>query len=110
METLRCPPAGEPTVPFFHTKPERADEFRELFRRRFGDAYALLTTDDLERLELLGPAPLTTVTRARVGDLVGIAQRPTALYYRQRGVTITPHLGVHAGLTPGEMTVPLVVV
>jgi len=110
MEALVCPPTGEPTVPFFHVKSEFLDEFGGAFAERFGDAFTLLPAAEVERLELMGPAPLSSATRARIGDFVGIAPQPTALHYRPRGTRVTPNLGVHAGLTRGEMSVPLIIV
>ena len=109
LDLLRCPPAGEATVPYFHVRPGQVDTFAGRFRERFPDTFALLGPDELEELELLGPSPLAPTTRGRIGDLVGIASEPTALVYRRRGEDVTPHLGVHAGLTPGEMMVPLIV-
>lgn len=106
---LRCPPTGEATVPYFHVHPGQLDAFADRFRERYPNTFALLTPDEMEGLELLGPAPLAPTTRRRLGNLVGIASEPTALIYRRRGEDVTPHLGVHAGLTPGEMVVPLIV-
>lgn len=106
---LRCAPTGEPTVPFFHVREGEIEAFRDAFEQRHPETFALLTPDDLEELELLGPKPLSRETRARIGDLVGIARGPTALYYRPRSTQVTPNVGVHAGLTPGEMRVPLII-
>ncbi|MHC4917654.1 MAG: alkaline phosphatase family protein, partial [Planctomycetota bacterium] len=56
---LSCPPSGEPTVPFFHVKEGRAEEFAAAFRGRWGDDFALLTRADVEELSLMGPGELS---------------------------------------------------
>ena len=77
LELLRCPPTGEATVPYFHARAGQVDMFAGLFRERYPDAFLLLSADEMEELELMGPAPLSLVTRHRIGDLVGIASQPT---------------------------------
>lgn len=108
LDRLRCPPSGDPTVPIFHLRDGNADRFRRLFRDRFGDRFLLLSPDELDALRLYGPEPLGHEMRQRLGDLIGLAPVPTALYYRPRGQEAEPQRGVHAGLTPPEMTVPLI--
>ncbi len=108
LDDLVVPFSGEPRVPMFHVRAGRAPAFTEQFRERYGDAFALLTIDEVERLQLLGPEPLTDTTRARVGDYVGIAVEPAVLLHEPDGIDTLR--GFHAGLTPDEMRIPLVVV
>lgn len=107
-QLLVCPPAGEPTVPFFHLKPGQLGRFRDGFGERYGDAFALITPDEAESLSLFGPGRLSELARWRLGELIGIAPQPTALYYERRGERVRPLRGVHAGLTRGEIFVPLI--
>lgn len=111
LEHLECPPTGDPTVPIFHLRrgAAGAESFRDAFRGRYGDAFALLGADEVEAMGLLGPSPLSPVTRGRLGHLVGISREPTALYFVQAGGALEPDRGVHGGLTSGEVVVPLVV-
>jgi hypothetical protein len=108
LENLRCPPEGESTEIFLHLKPGREESFRRGFEGRFGEHFALLSTEEAESLRLYGPGKLSPLARARVGDLVAFGWRPVALYYRARGCEIKIHHGAHAGMSPAEMMVPLV--
>jgi hypothetical protein len=70
--------------------------------------FALLSTDQVEQMRLLGPSRLTPLARRRFGDYMGIAPRPTGMGYVPPGFAQPNHKGIHAGLSPGEMFVPLV--
>jgi hypothetical protein len=107
---LKCPPCGEPTVPMFHVRSGREEEFAAEFRGRFGEQFALLTADEVDDLRLLGPEPMSGFARRRLGQFMGIAPEPTYLHYEYQAQRRQPFLGTHAGLTRGEMVVPLVVV
>lgn len=122
---LRAPPSGEPRVPFFHLRPGRIDAFAAEFRHRFGEHFALLTTQQSDELRLWGPRPLSALTRDRVGDFIALSAGPEVFLYAPRPVdshaagsdrtTTTPPppyenvRGFHAGLTPDEMRIPLIV-
>ena len=110
MSHLCFPPSGERTVPFFHVQPGRREEFAVLFRAEYGEFFALLSLEEVEATELFGSRPLSPTVRERLGDFLAIAPRPTTLNYRQPGVETGIHLGVHAGLSPAEMIMPLVMV
>ena len=106
---LVCPPSGEPRAPLFHVRPGERDRFAEGFRQRYGEHFALLAQEQVEELGLMGPSPWSGVARGRFGDFVAVA--PAARTYHWSDPAIKPHRhrGVHAGLTPGEMMVPLIV-
>jgi len=106
-ERLRCRPSGEPSVPFFHVVDGQADAFADAFRTRFGEHFALLTPDEVERLGLLGPPPLSEAIRGRLGTFVGIAPQP-AKFLVLPADPGAGNLGVHGGLTHDEMFVPLI--
>jgi len=108
METLRCPPSGEPTVPVFHVKPGRHDEFRQLFEQQFGALFALLSIDEVERLRLLGPGLLSARARTFFGDFIAVTSAPNTIHFAHPVYPPMIHRGVHAGLTPGEMRIPLI--
>ena len=78
---------------------------------RFGDAFMLLATDDVERLRLLGPDPISTHTRARIGDFTAIARGAAVLEYTPTGQPgpVLKTVATHSGLTPQEMRIPLIV-
>ncbi len=104
-ELLIVPPSGEPRVPLFHVKEGKAQEFERRFRDRFGEWFVLLTASEAERLELLGPGPFADVTRQRIGDYVALSLGEDVLAYEPPEDWMA---GFHAGLTPAEMLVPLI--
>ncbi|MGB2820328.1 MAG: alkaline phosphatase family protein [Phycisphaerae bacterium] len=104
---LRCRPTGEPSVPIFHVRPGMAEAFLAEFTGRFGENFALLTPDEVERLRLLGPGKLSEAMRRRLGTFVGISQEPAKFYIRPADPGAA-NIGVHGGLSSDEMHVPLV--
>ena len=104
---LVCPPTGEPTVPIFHVLEGHEEAFLGEFTERFGDAFALLTVDEVEARRLLGPGELSPTTRRRLGTFVGIADEPAKFYVEPCPGSVR-HIGVHGGLTADEMRIPLV--
>jgi len=103
---LLCPPTGEPTTPIFHVHRGQADAFAAQFLERFGEHFVLLTADEVERLRLLGPMPLSPLMKRRLGTFLGIALLPAKFSIEHTGGA-TANIGVHGGLTKQEMTVPL---
>ena len=108
---LANPPSGDTRVAQFHVRPGEHERFEARFRTNFGERFFLLTTDEVEDLALLGPEPLTPQTRRRIGDFTAISRGAAALGFHpsrasREGLEQRSH---HAGLTPAEMLVPLVV-
>jgi hypothetical protein len=111
---LAAPPAGDARVAMLHVRPD-ADgaAFAAAFRARLAEQFALLTPDEVEALELLGPAPGSSATRQRLGQFVAVALGGDVLEYRVSGSRADPRLGwrsQHSGLTAAEMRIPLVIV
>ena len=108
FDLLLCPPTGEPTVPIFHVKEGCEKRFADAFDARFGAHFALVTPDDAEDLALFGPVPLSPVLRRRLGTYVGIFREPSAVYTLLGGAQGPVFVGMHGGLTPEEMRIPLI--
>ena len=106
-ELLIAPPSGEPRVPLFHVREGKAEEFEQRFRDRFGEWFVLLTSSEVERLELLGPGSFADVTSQRVGDYLAMPLEADVLAYEPPKDWM---IGFHAGLTPAEMLVPLIII
>jgi len=104
---LLCQPTAEASVPVFHVKDGREEAFRAGFTERFGQHCALLTPDEAQALKLLGPGPLGDVMRSRLGTFIGIAPQPI-IFAVQPVSGSAKHIGVHGGLTPQQMNVPLI--
>ncbi len=105
-ELLIAPPSGEPRVPLFHVREGKAEEFERRFRDRFGEWFVLLTSSEVERLELLGPGSFADVTSQRVGDYLAMPLEADVLAFEPPEDWM---IGFHAGLTPAEMLVPLII-
>ena len=110
-DLLASPPSGDSRVIEFHVRSGEAERFAARFRERFGESFYLLSTAELEALELLGPQPLAACTRARLGDFTAIARGAAVLGYQPARASreALQHVSHHAGLTPSELRVPLVV-
>jgi hypothetical protein len=109
LSLLKCPPSGEPSVPVFHVRPGEEQSFRDMFSRNFGDIFALLSVQEVEDLRLLGPSLLSPAARAHFGDFIGIPLAPNTIHYIHPHVKTHIHRGIHAGMTPAEMWVPLMI-
>jgi hypothetical protein len=106
LPELRFARTGEPRVPFFHVHDGEGERFAARFRERFGERFALLTVAEAEGMRLFGPSPMSEAARARVGDYIAVSDGPDVIAY---GVEEALR-GYHAGLSPAEMRVPLIVV
>ena len=109
---LVSPPAGDVRTLFWHVRPGMHEAFATAFAARFGEWFLLLTTADVEETCLLGPDPLSDVTRSRIGDFTSVALGREVLRYagapgHDRYLTQRSH---HSGLSPEEMSVPLILI
>ena len=59
-----------------------------------------------ESAELLGPGPISTETRRRIGGLIAVSRGVDVVQYQPYA---DPMVGHHSGLTPDEMMIPLIV-
>jgi O-acetyl-ADP-ribose deacetylase (regulator of RNase III) len=109
LSLLECAPTGERSVPIFHVRSGRKEEFIDTFGERFGEHYALVTPQEAEALRLFGPTDLTAVMRSRLGTLVGVPLGAAQMYVAARDGSSPRLIGVHGGLSGAEMYVPLVV-
>jgi hypothetical protein len=111
MTLLQAPPSGDGRMPILHARPGCGPELERCFDEQFGSGFALLTGQECDELRLFGPEPMSSVSRQRFGDYVGIALGPVSLHYGSRASSKPEHLYVaqHAGLTPDELLVPLIV-
>jgi hypothetical protein len=106
---LKNEPVGDPCVPIFHVKPGAHAAFARAFRARFGATHVLLPMAEVERLRLFGPDPFSDAMRARIGDYLALTDTTAVLAFLPDGESPGHLRGVHAGLSPAEMEIPLVV-
>lgn len=107
----RIPPSGDPRAIYFHLRAGASGRFRENFEARFGIEFALLSIEELEEMELLGPGPLSDDTRGRVGDMIAVSLGDPILGMPgitggEKSLSLASH---HSGLSPSEMRIPLLV-
>ena len=110
LDCLRCPPTGEARTPHFHVRPGKEAELVRRVTDLAGDRMALLSQGEAEELRLFGPEPLSDLARRRFGDYVGIALAPFTLgYYESPNAASLHHVGVHGGMCPAEIRIPLAI-
>jgi len=81
------------------------EEFRKQFREAFGDQFILLTGDEVLACGLLGEGKENPRVRGFIGDFLAIAVGGYSLGYHRRKHEL---IGMHAGMTRDELTVPLI--
>lgn len=101
---LRVPSIDHRAKGFF-IKPGMEKQFEKLFTQTFGDSYQLLTREQVKSRHLFGPGPEHPHFSDTLGDYVAVATSDLTLFTSPK-----PFVGVHAGLTADEMTVPLIAV
>lgn len=108
MKCLQCPPSAEPALPFFHVREGREGEFAERFREWAGADFALLPSVELAESGWLGHVPLSESGRLRMGTFAAVAAEPALVQYAEEGAEPYALVGIHGGMRPEEMLVPLV--
>ena len=109
LDCLSSMPSGEGRTPHFHVRPGRERELVDRLAERAGGRMAVLSQGEAEELRLFGPHPLSEFARHRFGDYVGIAIAPFDLaYFASADATGLRHVGVHGGMCPDEVRVPLI--
>ncbi len=106
VQALRTSPSGDSRVLYMHPRDGMEERVRDIFRERFGDRFFLIDTDEAAELELLGPGPMSTETRRRIGSLIAVSRGVDVIQYQPYA---DPMVGHHSGLTPDEMMIPLIV-
>ena len=110
-EVLDClvrMPSIEPRTLNLFVKEECMDAFPDIFRKHFGDAFLLLTREDVLREKLFGPGKDRPGLRDMIGDFVALSVSDTSVFNTHYEARIMP--GGHAGLTAEETRIPLIVV
>lgn len=89
----------------FHVKPECKAAFPAAFEKIFGGHFLLMTRDEFIR-DYLGDGEIRPQVYDFVGDYMALAIDATCIGNRRSEHELK---GVHAGLTPREMLVPLMI-
>jgi len=106
-QTLLLPPAAEPRAAYLYVRPGQAGALRTYVAEHLADRFLLLEMEQALAAGLFGPEEATPDSRARLGDMLLLAQNDSRLIAEEEKV---PFHGHHGSLTPEEMLVPLLMV
>ena len=108
LSMLKIPPSIEPSRALsLFVKDGMKDNFRNEFIKLFGNDFRLMTKEEVFAEKLLGFGKPHPRTYDFVGDFLAIATGNKSLFIEREEHEI---VGVHAGLTEEEMTVPFIAI
>lgn len=102
------PPSIEARATAFYVQPAHHFMFKQIFNRRYGRHFKLLTPNEVVRLGLLGPGEPHPRLFDFLGDYMAIATDRYCFYYQENKQKQKIFKATHAGLTQQEMLVPLI--
>lgn len=113
FECLVMPPSLETRAASFFVKKDRMRKFRTLFARYFGKEFILLSRRRVFARRMLGLHKTHPKVADFIGDFVAVATGSSLIRFRaaySNGKAEKVFKGHHAGITPGEMMVPIVII
>ena len=102
---LKRPPSIEPRALSFFVKDGMKDDFKNEFNKLFGDDFKLLTKEEVFSNNLFGFGKPHKKSYDFVGDFLAVAIGRKSLFIEREK---REFVGIHAGLTEEEMTVPFI--
>ncbi|MGQ9699489.1 MAG: alkaline phosphatase family protein [Candidatus Bipolaricaulaceae bacterium] len=105
-EALLLPPVGDPRAAYFFLKRAKDGVVEKFFAEFFPDDFLILPVEEGLRRKLWGLEEPTPEIRALLGDLVVISRRRKFVLWPTEEFKLR---GLHGGLTPDELYVPLLV-
>lgn len=111
MRYLRIPPWGDKRLRIFDVADGKEKGFEDLFAKLYGSHGQLFSSDELIRSGIFGDTKVAKEKRLGFGTHMLLANpgRMFIVNYPGRETVARPVSGQHAGLTPREMYIPLVV-
>ncbi|MBR4225129.1 MAG: alkaline phosphatase family protein [Oscillospiraceae bacterium] len=107
MECLVRMPSIEPRTLSLFVKDRYKDSFPEIFKRHFGDSFRLLTREEALSSHLFGTGKDRDGLGDMLGDYIALAVSDVSVFNTHYEAQMMP--GGHAGLTPEEYIIPLIV-
>ena len=105
---LKIPPSIEPSRALsLFVKDGMKDDFKNEFHKLFGDDFRLMTKEEVFAENILGFGKPHPRTYDFVGDFLAVATGNKSLFTEREEHEF---VGVHAGLTEEEMTVPFIAI
>lgn len=108
-QLLLMHPAGEPRVPYFYARQGQVAAVQAYLQQTFGEAMAVLPSQEALTAGLFGPPPHAPVAAERVGDVLAILRQGYALFDDTLSGRMVEMTGRHGGMTADEMEVPWLV-
>ncbi len=106
-ELLKRPPSIEPRALSLFIKDGKTEEFKTEFNKIFGESFRLMTKEEVFSENILGFGTPHPKTADFIGDFFAVALGETNIDYKRCDFEM---VGVHAGLTEEEMTVPFIAI
>lgn len=101
-------PSIEPRALNLFVKEEKRSQFEHEFEKEFGRKFLLLTKKQVLDSKIFGTGKEHANFRGMLGDYLAIAISDLSIYTTREEADF--FVGVHAGLTEEEMTIPLIVI
>ena len=109
-ECLAIPPTREPRSLSFHIKPGYSDVFPRRWKQQFDNDFQLMTATEALEKRIFGEGTPHSRAMDFIGDYVALATGNKSLWYRDENGESHDFKAMHAGLSPEEMIVPLVLI
>lgn len=108
MDCLVRMPSIEPRALNLFVKEEKKKQLEEAFTCHFGHDFILMPKQDVLERKLFGTGNGHLLFRSVLGDYLAVATGDTTIFNTQKEAE--KFISVHAGLTEGEMRIPLIVI
>lgn len=108
MECLVRMPSIEPRALNLFVKEDKRVQFEHEFQKEFGNKFLLWTKEQVLDSKLFGTGKEHLNFQRMLGDYLAIAIDDLSIYNTREEADF--YLGVHAGLTEEEMTIPLIII
>jgi len=108
-ETLTLPLCGEPRVAYCYVRPARVAQFENYVTQELSDACWMIPAEQAIAENMFGTGTPHPRLYDRIGDYLLLMKDNYVIKDLLRGEKPFSQIGVHGGLTPDELYVPLVV-
>ena len=107
-ECLVRMPSIEPRALNLFVREEKREQLEYEFQKEFGDKFLLWTREQVLESKLFGTGKEHPNFQGMLGDYLAIAVDDLSIYNTREEADL--FIGVHAGLTEDEITIPLIVI
>lgn len=108
MECLVRMPSIEPRALNLFVSEEKKEQFVREFRKEFGEKFLLWSKDEVLERKIFGTGEEHPDFRNMLGDYLAVAVDDLTVFNTREEADAL--VGVHAGLTEDEMTIPFIVI